>query len=150
RIVGDADPFNEHAGAQDVNKTGRQPQGKPVKRIQNLIRDLLDLALRQLPVEMNRNNGLRGLSHGGWAHVLFEHVEFVCHVDEFIDVASNGGHDDAHQILPQLGRDFQNHAVVEQDDSSIGPDQKVSRVRIGVKKAAYEKLIAVELDEVLN
>ena len=99
---------------------------------------------------MNRDDGLRGLPHHRWADVVFEHVELVCHVDEVIDIASNGGHDNAHEILTQLRGDFQNHAVVEQNDSSVRPDQKVARMRIGVKEATDEKLIAVELDEVLD
>src|SRR6185295_17985957 len=74
----------------------------------------------------------------------------VRHVDQFIDIAAHRRNHDPDKILPKLRSDFEHHAVVEQNDPRVGTDQNVSRMRIGVKEAVDQKLVAVKADQVLD
>src|SRR5262249_20747917 len=79
-----------------------------------------------------------------------EHFQLVRQIDQLIDVPAHCRNDDAYEVLLEFRCDLQHHAVVKQDDSGIRPDQNISGMRIGMKKTMDQKLIAVELDQILD
>src|SRR5262245_1782532 len=116
-IVCYSDSLDQDAGAQNVNEARRKAERKTVKSSEYLVCDFLNLALSQTPVEMDGYDGLRSLLNHGWTDVVLEHVEFVCHVDQFIDITSYSGDHNAHEILAKLRSNLQNHAIVQQHNS---------------------------------
>src|SRR5262249_45202681 len=90
------------------------------------------------------------LSNDGWTDVVLEHIQLVRHVDQLIHVTADGCNNDSHEILSKFGCDVQHHAVVQQDDSGIRPNQDISGMRIRMKEAVDQKLISIEGNQVLD
>src|ERR1051326_7993991 len=99
---------------------------------------------------MDRDDGLRGLAHRRWTDIVFEHVELVCHVDQIIDIVPHSSYDNPDQVLPQLRSDFQDHSIVEQHNSRIGPNQNIAGMGICMEEPVRQELIPVKLDKIFD
>src|SRR5206468_1697792 len=102
RVVSEPDTFNQNGRTKDVNQAGWEPQRKAIKSVENLVRDFLNLTLREMLVVVNRDDGLRGLFHNGWADIKLQQVELVELVDQLIHIAPDAGDGNAQQVLTEV------------------------------------------------
>src|SRR5215467_4124152 len=101
-------------------------------------------------IEVNGDDRLRGFPDDGRGNVGLDHIEPVDRIDKRVSVASNGGDNGLHQLLPEFRCDLNDHAVVDQHDPGIRLNENVPRMRIGMEETVDEELPAVKLNKILD
>src|SRR5690606_22369276 len=112
---------------------------------------LLHRAGPQLPGALDDAEDLaRGIADLGAGDLGIDHPELVHAVDQVVDVRAGGGEGDAQELVPGGSCQAQRHPPVEEHDASLGIDDDVARVRIGVHEAVDEEHPEVDLDQDLH
>src|SRR5689334_10124359 len=99
---------------------------------------------------MDGENGLCRFLNTRGTDIRLDEIELVEHIDEFIEILADRRDRRFQDITAEVGRNFNDHSIIDENDASVGSDDNVSRMRVRMKETVNQELIDVELDQVLD